>query len=483
MLPSGTGGRVRTTGPSTIKRWATYVGLAAAAIGLGLATFGTGTVAVAGAYILAGSAVIGAGTAIHDLYDKGTHGTLEAGTAILDVAQIASAVTGLGALRFGRILANVRTAAAAGTAVEASAIKLAQQAYVPLRLGQVASDVVTLAVMSAELEKHVKRIREAPISKDERNRALALLFTQFAFTGGLTALSVKGLMPEMVGHGQDIAIVRFGDKEFAIPKGQSLQGKAINESAIKLGDAPDVAAQQQHLKTIGKIGGKPGQALSQIESMRMSPGAAGDLSVDAAGKVTANGKASGDLSDLIEQAQLANAAGAAHGVGWQYRIQIGKAGTDGTSKVKIIAEPRGGPAPSGDIASLQLFTNTTSGRAQLIADKAQQLKKLDVESRVEILADGRLRINNQVEIGPEMLSKLKEGELKTLLKGTKKLDDTGWSYETLKEKDRALWDELEQKLLSTGAYRLRVAAQKTGGLKFGQERLDLPPTCARSSAC
>jgi hypothetical protein len=476
MLPSGVAGVVRTTGPSTIKRWATYIGVGAAAIGLGLVTFGSGSVAVVGGYILAGSAVLGAATAGYDLYEKGTHGTLTAGTAVLDVAQIASAVTGLGALRFGRILAGVRTAAAEGAAVEAtSAIQLAQRAYVPVRMAQVASDTVTLAVMSADLEKQVDRINRAQISDPERKRALALLFTQFAFTGGLTALSVKGLMPEMLGRGQDIAIVRYGDKEFAVPRGESVQGSEINQRAAKLGDAGDVAAQDQLLKSMGKIGGKAGSALTEIEMMRLRPDTTGNVTVDPAGKVSAGGKEAGNLADLVEKAQQANAAAAAHGVKWQYSLRISKAGADGASRVQVIAEPRASVAPGNDIASLQLFTNATTGRAQQIAGKTAQLKQLDVGSRIEILADGRLRINDQIDIGVELLSKLKQDELKALLKGTKELDATGWSLDTLKQRDRALFDEIEKSLLSTGAYRLRLAAHRTEGLRWAQTGLTLPP--------
>jgi len=474
MLPSGTGGRTRTTGPSTIRRWATYIGVAAAAIGLGLATFGTGTVAVVGGYILAGSAVLGAASAAYDLYEKGTHGTLEAGTAILDVAQIASAATGLAALRFGRILANVRTASAAGTAVEAtSAIQLAQRAYVPVRLLNGASDVVTLAVMSAELEKNVERINKAQMSDGDRKRALALLFTQFAFTGGLTALSIKGLMPEMVGRGQDIAIVQFGDKEFAIPRGVSGQGSAINESVAKLGDAPDAAALRPHLETVGKIGGKPGSALAELEALRLQDPTT-NVVVDAAGKL-AGGKSSGTLADLVEKTQLANAAATAHGVKMQYRLQIGAAGADGTSRVQVVPEPTKGAAPGSDIATLQLFTNTSTGRAQQIAGKASELKKIDPGSQIDILPDGRLRINAQADIGPELLAKMKPDELKALLQGTKKLAEKGWSLETLKEQDPALYKELDQKILKTGAYRLRIDAHKTEGLKWAKKELDLPP--------
>ncbi len=476
MLPSGLGGVVRTTGPSTIRRWATYIGVGAAAIGLGLVTFGSGSVAVVGGYVLAGSAILGAATAGYDLYEKGTHGTLTAGTAVLDVAQIASAVTGFGALRFGRILAGVRTAAAEGAAVEAtSAIQLAQRAYVPLRMAQVTSDVVTLAVMSADLEKQVDRINKAQISDPERKRAFALLFTQFAFTGGLTALSVKGLMPEMLGKGQDIAIVRYGDKEFAIPRGESVQGSEINQRAAKLGNAPDGAAQEQLLKSMGKIGGKAGSALTEIEMMRLRPDATGKVTVGPTGKVSAGGKDAGNLADLVEKAQQANAAAAAHGVKWQYSVKISKAGADGASPVQVVAEPRATAAPGNDIASLQLFTNATTGRAQLVAGKTAELKRLDVGSRIEILADGRLRINDQIDIGVELLSRLKQDELKTLLKGTKELDATGWSLETLKQRDKPLFDEIEKSLLSTGAYRLRVAAHKTEGLRWAQTELKLAP--------
>ncbi len=473
MLPSGKGGRARTTGPSKLKKWAGYIGMGAAAIGLGLVTFGTGTVAVAGGYILAGSAVLGAATAGYDLYEKGEHGTLRAGDAILDVAQIVSAVFGLAALRFGRILANVRTAAAAGAAVEATdAIQLAQRAFVPVRMIGGAADMVTLAVMSAELEHNVDRINKANLPDGERKRALALLFTQFAFTGGLTALSVKGLLPEMVGRGQDISIVRYGDKEFAIPQGQSVQGGKINESMLKLGDAPDAAAAKAHLDTMGKVGGKPGAALSEVEALRLQ-GASAPITVDAAGKVT-SGPSAGTLADLIEKTQIANAAAAAHGVKVQYRLKISAAGPDGGSQVQVVAEAPTKAVPGSDVATLQLFTNMTSGRAQQIASKAAELKKLDPGSSIEILSDGRLRINAQADVGPELLARMKPDELTALLQGTKKLAETGWSLDTLKKNERGLYDALEGKVLKTGAYRLRIDAHKTEALRWAQDTLQLP---------
>ena len=119
-------------GPSKIKKWAGYIGMAAAAIGLGLVTFGTGTVAVAGGYILAGSAVLGAATAGYDLTRRASTGRSGPPTRSSTSPRSSRRRSGSRPLRFGRILANVRTAAAAGAAVEATdAIQLAQQRVRP----------------------------------------------------------------------------------------------------------------------------------------------------------------------------------------------------------------------------------------------------------------------------------------------------------------------------------------------------------------
>ena len=335
-----------------------------------------------------------------------------------------------------------------------------------------AADMVTLVVMSAELEKNVKRITKANLPEGERKRALALLFTQFAFTGGMVALSVKGLLPEMVGRGQDISIVRYGDKEFAIPQGQSMQGGAINESMLKLGDTPDAAATKAHLDTMGKIERQAGRGALRGRGAA-APGSERADHRRSAGKVT-SGPSAGTLADLIEKTQIANAAAAAHGVKVQYRVKISAAGPDGGSQVQIVAEAPTKSVPGSDVATLQLFTNMTSGRAQQIAAKAAEMKKLDPGSSIEILPDGRLRINAQADVGPEMLAKMKPDELTALLQGTKKLAETGWSLDTLKKNEKGLYDALEGKVLKTGAYRLRIDAHKTEALKWAQDTLQLP---------
>src|SRR4029079_11364172 len=114
-----------------------------------LVTFGVGTVAVAGTYILAGSAILGAGMAAYDLVERAAHDNLSASTFLLDIAQIVSAVTGLGALRAGQLLVGARMAAAAGEVAEASAaLQWANRWFIPLRATNLGSDVLTLAVMT-----------------------------------------------------------------------------------------------------------------------------------------------------------------------------------------------------------------------------------------------------------------------------------------------------------------------------------------------
>ena len=187
-----------------------------------------------------------------------------------------------------------------------------------------------------------------------------------------------------------------------------------------------------------------------------------------------SGPSAGTLADLIEKTQIANAAAAAHGVKVQYRLKISAAGPDGGSQVQIVAEAPTKSVPGSDVSTLQLFTNMTSGRAQQIAAKAAELKKLDPGSSIEILPDGRLRINAQADVGPELLAKMKPDEMTALLQGTKKLAETGWSLDTLKKNEKGLYDALEGKVLKTGAYRLRIDAHKTEALKWAQDTLKLP---------
>ena len=468
LLPSGTGGQVRTTGPSKLGKVARWVGLIAAAVGLGLVTFGAGTVEVLGSYALAAGALIGAADAAYDFYDRAKHGTLTPGSVMLDLASIVSAVSGMGALRFGRILGGVRKAASAGVALEATgAVRTATTWYVRARAINAVADTVTLAVMSDDLVTQIQRIHESHAKPGEKERAYALLFTQFAFTAGLTALSVKSGIPEMYA-GQDIEIVRLGNIDYAIPRGESAVGRQINESSAKLGGAPDVAAQEAHLKLINKIGGAAGKNLAAVEAMRLNPRTTGDIQVDAAGKVSVNGQPAGDLASLVEQVQRANAAAAAHGVP-RYQLSVGPGPKAGTSRVQVVAEP----APTAKLGSLEaarLYTNVSQARAANIAAATTSLHAADPQSHIDIRADGRLRINNQIDLDVAMLdeiSRTRPADVATLEQGTRELDAAGGSLDALRKSNPALADALA-KLHGTGTYRLRFDYNKTEGLKWAQ---------------
>lgn len=199
-LPGGLAGEVRTTDGLTWAKFFAYLGLGLAGLGLTLATFGTGTVAVAGAWVLAASAIAGSVSAGIDLADKAQHGDLDATSATLNIAQIVAGLAGATAIASGRI------ALAAGNAPVgarwagnwARLAVMANRAYVPATSLAAGADVLSFAVISVETAKQLDEI-EARTGDDPaaRARAKLLLLSQVAALGGLTALSVKGSLPNL----------------------------------------------------------------------------------------------------------------------------------------------------------------------------------------------------------------------------------------------------------------------------------------------
>lgn len=483
MLTSGRGGVVRTSGPSSIRTWAMAIGGIAAAIGLGMVTMGVGTVAVAGGYVLAGSALLGGGMALHDLIERAEHDNLTTGAVLLDVAQIVSAVTGLGALRAGQILVGARTAAAGGNLLKASpAIDWANRAFIPLRGANLASDTLMLAVMSADLEKQVKAIQNSGAPDEEKSKAFTMLFAQFALTAGLTALAVKGAIPELTA-GRSLSIEHVNGVEYAIPSGApSVQGRAVNESrsGLDAGDAATAATRRtEHLANIRKqIGGAAGDALSDIELMALRPSGEGALSVDATGAVTVGDTPQGTLDDLLAKVTRANNASAAHGVETEYVIRIQPRGADGTSPVQVIAQPRaGGDAAAVSEGIIRQYLASQTGRTEAVGDALKRMRGIDSSSHIDVLADGQLRLNGQVDIdaarigdigagrrsapaspkkvGTPVPESLGEHDLRTLLQGTRELDARGGDISRLRTDMPALAAALEG-LSASGAYRLRA---------------------------
>jgi hypothetical protein len=199
-LPGGLAGEVRTTDGLTWAKFFAYLGLGLAGLGLTLATFGTGAVAVAGAWALAASAVAGSVSAGIDLVDKAQHGDLDATSATLDIAQIVAGLAGATAIALGRIALMARNApvGARWAGNWGRLAVMANRAYVPAAGLAAGADVLSFAVISVETARQLDEI-EARAGDDPsaRARAKLLLLSQVAALGGLTALSVKGSLPNL----------------------------------------------------------------------------------------------------------------------------------------------------------------------------------------------------------------------------------------------------------------------------------------------
>ncbi|HEU4546614.1 MAG TPA: ParB/Srx family N-terminal domain-containing protein, partial [Microlunatus sp.] len=206
-IPGVKGGQVTVTPRLTWRKFLTYLGVGLAVAGLVLSA-GTGAVAVAGAWALAGSAVAGGVAAALDLADKASHGDLDATTAIIDIAQIVAAIAGVGALAAGRaaragFIAAEEGAPLAGRA--AATAVAANRIYVVSAAARISADVVTVAAMTVQAAEQMDAIENAPGSREDKDRAKALLLAQLAVTGGLTALSIRGELPA-IGDGRRLVL-------------------------------------------------------------------------------------------------------------------------------------------------------------------------------------------------------------------------------------------------------------------------------------
>lgn len=207
-IPGGYAGEVIVRSTLTFRKFLTYLGVGLALLGLTLATAGTGTVAVAGSWALAGSAVAGGLAATLDLIDKADHGDLTATTAIIDIAQIVASIAGVSALRYGMIAKGGMVAASEGNPLLGEAAKAAASAhrvYVISVGTRMAADMVTVITMGVEVAGQLDEIEKGPGDRTSKDRAKALLLAQLAVTGGLTALSIKGELPNL-GNGHKLTL-------------------------------------------------------------------------------------------------------------------------------------------------------------------------------------------------------------------------------------------------------------------------------------
>jgi hypothetical protein len=196
-IPGGLAGRVPVRDSLTWKKFFTYLGIGLAVVGAGLSlATPAGPVAVAGAWALAGSALAGAIAAGIDLAEHIQHDNLDAQTATIDLLQVVAGLAGFSALASGRIVVSAAAvpAGARWTGAWARVAVLSSKIYLPATVTAAAADVATFAVISVQTASQLDAIENGTGTPDGKSRAKLLLLTQVAIMGGLTALSVKGVV-------------------------------------------------------------------------------------------------------------------------------------------------------------------------------------------------------------------------------------------------------------------------------------------------
>jgi hypothetical protein len=238
QVPGGVSDQVVCTADKKWYEWVAEIGLALAAIGFALATFGAGTVAVIGGYVMAASALAGAVAAGGELYDDYRHDQLTATTVVLNVLQIISGVASAGAIVAGNLVKGAMAAANAADKANwsgrmAHVAKFADKMYVPLVATGAGADLATVAVMGKDLIDKLDEIDRAGGDADARKRAKMKLIAMTAVMGGITALSVKGSLPEIKAGKVNIVLDTVGGHAVAHAGGVRVGGHHLD---LKAGD-------------------------------------------------------------------------------------------------------------------------------------------------------------------------------------------------------------------------------------------------------
>ncbi len=176
-LPGGAAGVAPTTGKTKWYEWVGYAGLAIAAVGLALVTAGA---SIPATVCFAAGAIAGGISAGGHLVDIARLGTATTATVVLDVAQIAASFASFGAMSI-TVKAGSAAAALAGS-----------RWFVPLIGTAASADVVQLAAFTDITFTELDKIQNGAGTPEDKQRAMAVLLTQFVVAGGLTVLSVQG---------------------------------------------------------------------------------------------------------------------------------------------------------------------------------------------------------------------------------------------------------------------------------------------------
>jgi len=193
-LPGGGAGTAATTGKTKWYEWVGYAGLAIAAVGLALVTAGASIPATA---CFALGAAAGGASAVGHLVDSAVLGTATTTTVVLDVAQAVAAFASVGAL-------SITWRAGSAAAALANS-----RWFVPLVSSAATADAVQLVALTDVTFVELTKLQNGPGSPEDKQRAMAVLVTQLAVAGGLTALSVRGVRNVRALSGKPLEVVEL----------------------------------------------------------------------------------------------------------------------------------------------------------------------------------------------------------------------------------------------------------------------------------
>ncbi|MEZ4363203.1 MAG: DUF4157 domain-containing protein [Kofleriaceae bacterium] len=267
-LPDGFSGRLHTEERKEWYEWVGEVALVLAAVGLVLLTLGAATPLVVGTYAataFAMSAVAGTVASIGELIDGLHHGYADGTMIALNVLDIVSNLASLGAMAGGKLAMGAARAANAaragrGTAWTGALAHMAQKGglvYRPLVGLSVASDGLSLLIMTTELQGQMNEIDETVKDPHDRLMAKAKLLARFAVSGGLVLLSIKGDLPDLKSGAPRIVL----DKVHGVTVAR-VGDVSIGKTRIELPEDANLHAtarwQTQDLEAEAR-GGKPDQ--------------------------------------------------------------------------------------------------------------------------------------------------------------------------------------------------------------------------------
>jgi hypothetical protein len=188
----GTPGDLATTAEWGATEWLTLFSALAGAAALAVAAAASfGATVPASVMILTGvgAAVLSGGAALADIAERSQAGVLTTQDVVVDTLALAGAFAGVGSMALGKVAASNAVKTAAGlTRVQA----LAEQAFVPVVLAGVGTDLASFAVLLGDAPAQLAAIDKITNDRD-RNLARARLIGLMLLSGAMLLLSTRGV--------------------------------------------------------------------------------------------------------------------------------------------------------------------------------------------------------------------------------------------------------------------------------------------------